>query len=277
MKKLNILVCFLLPVVTSLAQKQLKSQEIGIFIGCSYYIGDLNPTGHFGPLTQPAGGIVYRYNFNPRVSIKSNLLFGTIEGDDSRTNSASQQERNLSFKSPVRELAVEAEFNFVEYATGHEKYPLSPYIFAGIGVFSFNPQAQLGNQWVDLQPLGTEGQGTPGGGKKYKLIQVSVPFGIGMKFSMAKMIGLSVEWGMRKTFTPYLDDVSGNYADPRVLAQNGPTAVILADRSLTKDPTNSRVGSERGNGGKSDWYSFAGVMLTFKLKVKDKPCYSYMK
>ena len=31
----------------------------------------------------------------------------------------------------------------------------------GVGYFSFNPQAKLGNRWIDLQPLSTEGQGFP--------------------------------------------------------------------------------------------------------------------
>jgi hypothetical protein len=259
------------------AQKEtaVKTHEIGIFIGCSYYIGDLNPSGHFGPETQPAGGAIYRYNFNRRFSVKSSLLFGNIQGDDSKTNSSSQNERNLSFKSYIRELSVEGEFNFLEYKTGSTKYPFSPYLFAGIAGFMFDPMAQLGNNWVELQPLGTEGQGAPGGAKKYKLTQISIPFGIGMKFSMAKQVCISLEWGMRKTFTPYLDDVSGTYVSPAVLAHNGPNSAVLANRSLGKDPGGDMVGSERGNGGLNDWYSFAGVMLSFQLKSRNKPCYAY--
>jgi opacity protein-like surface antigen len=256
------------------AQKPVKTHEIGIFVGCSYYIGDLNPTGHFGPLTQPAAGLIYRYNVNPRFSFKANALMGNIQGDDARTNSPSQQQRNLSFKSYVRELAVEAEFNFLEYKTGSTKHGFTPYIFGGIAGFMFNPEAQLGNQWIDLQPLGTEGQGTVGGGKKYRRTQISLPFGMGLKFSMAKKITLGLEWGLRKTFTGYLDDISGNYADPATLAKSGANAAILADRSLTTDTGNSRVGSQRGNG-RNDWYSFAGVILSFELPNNHRPCYSY--
>ena len=39
-----------------------KTNEIGIFLGGSYYIGDLNPTGHLNSLTRPAAGLVYRHN-----------------------------------------------------------------------------------------------------------------------------------------------------------------------------------------------------------------------
>jgi hypothetical protein len=277
MKKLFVCLLFLVTANLLFAQreKNLKTHEVGVFIGCSYYIGDLNPSGHFGPLTQPAGGVIYRYNVNPRFSVKANLLFGNIQGDDSKSNSPSQEERNLSFKSYVRELAVEGEFNFLEYKTGSH-HPFSPYLFLGIAGFMFDPMTQVGNQWIELQPLGTEGQGTKGGAKKYKLTQISIPFGIGMKFSMAKQVCISVEWGMRKTFTPYLDDVSGTYAAPSTLSANGPMAVQLSNRSLGKDPGGTyMVGSQRGNGGLDDWYSFAGVMLSFTLKMRDKPCYAY--
>ncbi len=276
MKKALLFLSGLFFFTASFAQKEKvkKTHEVGIFIGCSFYIGDLNPTGYFGPLTQPAGGVLYRLNYNRRFSFKAGFNYGTIEGDDSKSNSPSQQARNLSFKSYIHELAVEAEFNFLDYRTGNTKYPYSPYIFAGIAVFQFDPETQLGNQWIELEPLGTEGQGTVGGAKKYKLTQISIPFGFGMKFSMSKRICLGLEWGMRKTFTPYLDDVSGTYASPAVLAQNGPTAVVLGNRSIGTEPS-AMTGSQRGDGGKDDWYSFAGVTLTFTLHAKEKPCYSY--
>jgi hypothetical protein len=275
LKKYLILIAGLSFFTAVSAQKIVKTSELGIFIGCSYYIGDLNPTGHFGPMTQPAGGVLYRYNYNHRFSFKGCLLLGNIQGDDARSNSPSQQERNLSFKSYIHELSAEAEFNFMEYKTGSAKFPFTPYIFGGIAGYMFNPEAELGNQWIDLQPLGTEGEGTKGGPKKYRLTQISIPFGIGMKFSMARRICLGVEWGMRKTFTPYLDDVSGTYASPAALAQNGSLAAVMADRSISTDPPASRVGSERGNGGRNDWYSFAGATISFEFKPREKPCYSY--
>lgn len=258
-------------------QKYFHTQEIGIFLGASYYTGDLNPTGHFNALTQPAAGAVFRYNFNPRLTARAHLFFGSIQGDDSRSESEAQQQRNLNFKSRVYELGLIGEFNFLEYSTGNKKYPFSPYIFLGVAGFNFNPQAGLETNWIALQPLGTEGQGTPASDeKKYKLTQISVPFGLGLKASLANRIGISVEWGLRKTFTDYLDDVSGVYADPAILAAyNGPNAALVADRSIGTESPSSNVGRQRGNSSNKDWYSFSGVVLSFKLKERDKPCHSY--
>jgi len=246
-----------------------------VFVGGSYYIGDLNPYVHFGPQTKPAGGFLFRYNVNTRFSLRANVLFGNIGADDAISSSAAQQQRNLNFSSKIAEFSVQGEFNFLDYQIGNEKKKFSPYIFAGLAVFHFNPIATYGNYKFTLQPLGTEGQGLPGGAgkKKYKLTQVSIPFGIGIKTNLSKNIGLSVEWGMRATFTDYLDDVSKTYYSPAVLAATrGGVAAVASDPSLGTDPNYSNVGRQRGNPTTKDWYSFAGIGLTIKIKEKRETC-----
>ena len=85
--------------------------------------------------------------------------------------------------------------------------------------------------------------------------------GIGFKFNLRKRIAISIEYGIRKTFTDYLDDVSGNYLGNDVLTGfRGPLAAELADRSTD----GATAGFNRGNPTNKDWYSFYGIMLTFK-------------
>ena len=70
-------------------------------------------------------------------------------------------DRGLHFRTQIQELSSQIEFNFLPFETGSVLYNWSPYIFSGISIYNFNPQAENSNgQWVDLQPLGTEGQGT---------------------------------------------------------------------------------------------------------------------
>jgi opacity protein-like surface antigen len=270
------MMCLLLAASPAFAQKHsTRYQEFGIFLGGSYYLGDLN-RAHLNSLTQPAGGVVYRYNFNPRFDIKANLLFGSVKGDDSQSGVNSQITRNLAFKSPITELAAELEFNFLEYTLGNSKTPWTPYVFGGLAGFRFNPQAEIGDNYYNLQPLGTEGQGTSANSsKKYKLTQVSLPFGLGVKFTIARMIGFSVEWGWRKTFTDYIDDCSKTYVDPQILStMYGPVSAYLSDPSINTDHSQN-IGKQRGDSSTKDWYSFAGIMITFKLRAKEKKCYSY--
>jgi len=249
--------------------------EIGVFLGGSYYVGDLNPSKHFLK-TKFAGGLVYRYNITPRWALKVNALLGGLEASDAV--SKANVERNLSFKSYIFEFSPQIEFNFLQYITGDKKHFISPYIFVGVSLFNFNPKAELDGTWYPLQSLGTEGQGTtiPDTKKPYDLTTVAIPFGLGLKISPHKSISLGLEWGIRKTFTDYIDDVSTVYVlDPTTLeAENGAVAYSLADRSLTGTP-NDHKGLARGNSKTKDWYVFTGVTVAFRIKPKHQRCDAY--
>lgn len=251
-----------------------RNSEGGIFLGASYYTGDLNPSGHFNRFTRPAGGVLYRVNFNPRISAKATALLGSITADDAYSKNESHRNRNLSFKSRVLEFAVEGEFNFMPYATGNKKFAImTPYIFAGVAVYHFEPLGYYQYRWYKLQPIGTEGQGSSFSNEKpYSLTQFSIPFGVGVKVNTARRVGINFEWGLRRTFTDYLDDVSGKYADSFLLmSEKGPIAVALADKSLTQPP-GGNAGRQRGNSYTRDWYAFAGVMITFKFRDGEGEC-----
>jgi hypothetical protein len=256
---------------SQLHRKNKRSVEVGVLLGVSYYIGDLNQTVQF-LYSNPAGGLLYRYNLNPRLTWQFHALFGKIEGHDSHSIYASQVQRNLNFKSHLFEVGSQFEFNFYNYSIGVDKERFSPYIFLGLGIFSFSPQGQLPNgHWVNLQPLHTEGEGMDGGKKKpYPLVQVSVPFGVGVKANLFRRFCIGLEWGMRKTFTDYLDDVHGKYYDPNKLDNS--TARYFSDPSIGTDPHYSNVGRQRGTATNKDWYSFAGITITMRLDLNKTIC-----
>jgi hypothetical protein len=251
-----LLLCNISPLI--FAQKS----EVGFLVGTSFYMGELNPSTPFAA-SQFAGGIFYRYNINGRFALRGNLLFATVAGSDAKTNK--NNPRNLSFTSPITELSAIFEINFMELnpaVTSGKKNWFSPYLFGGIAVFNFNPKAEYEGVMYALQPLGTEGQGLPGMPRKYALTSIAIPFGLGFKINFAKRISVGIEWGMRFTFTDYLDDVSTVYFDNALLAElRSPLAAALADRSEIKHV----AGAGRGNPRTKDWYSFAGVSMSFKL------------
>ncbi|MGB1316810.1 MAG: DUF6089 family protein, partial [Flavobacteriales bacterium] len=196
---------------------------------------------------------------------------------DSKSNVASQLDRNLSFESWIYDFAITGEFNFFKYAPGDMHHPITPFIFGGIAVFKFNPttKAADGNKY-ELQPLGTEGQGTTfyPDRKKYSLTTASIPFGIGVKANISKTFSVGIEWGMRYAFTDYLDDVSGTYADPTVIqAERGDIAYELSNRSSLLDET--LEGRQRGNSKTNDWYSFALVTFSMNIKARPAKCPAY--
>lgn len=244
--------------------------SFGFMLGGSYYIGDLNQYAHFRR-TNISGGILYRYYVNSRIALRGGVRYGKVEAYDSDASSAIQNQRNLSFQSEIWEVAAGLEFNYLNYKLGNEKYNFSPYLFIDLGVFRMNPQTDYNGEMVDLQPIGTEGQGSSLSDKEpYPLTQMVVPFGVGFKLNLGEKAAISFEYGLRKTFTDYLDDVAGNYVDAELLAQeNGSIAARLSD------PSNSdlQMTGSRGNSATKDWYSMFGVMFTFSLGDPDKCFY----
>lgn len=271
MKKLGIALSFLCLFSSVSAQYS----ELGFTLGSTYYIGDLNPYKHYPKGTGIAGGAVFRYNFDKRYAMKINLIYGSVEAHDADSDSEVQQQRNLHFRSSLLEFGLNFEVNFFEYEIGDKQHRITPYLFLGIAYYRFNPRAELDDTWFELQPLGTEGQGSSiGTGEEYGLNQVNIPFGAGIKFSPGKHIGVGLEWGYRRTFTDYLDDVSTVYVDNDALAlENGVLSAELADRSLSPDGTPlDNTDSQRGNSSTRDWYVYSGIIVTYKLGSRFQDC-----
>jgi len=264
------LLCFLVAGSTVKAQQFKPNTEIGVLLGASYYLGDLNTT-HFNQ-SSAAAGLVIRKNIDKRFAYKAELMFINLRSDERDSKDTISTTRGLHFKSPVYELSGQIEFNFLPYDPGNPLYTWTPFVYAGASLFNFNPQGENANgEWVDLQPLGTEGQGTtqPNTDSKYSLIQFAAALGGGVKIAVSNTFNIIFEYSTRKTFTDYLDDVSGNYVSttPTEWSDN-PDALYFSDPSDRVYP----FGKERGNPNKKDWYSFAGVTLSFKLGNKTKGC-----
>jgi hypothetical protein len=239
-----------------------QKSEVGFYFGGSYYIGDLNPTLHFA-MTRIGAGALYRFNINENFAIRLNGFMGNVAGSDSKTGYNTN--RNLHFRSNIYEASIQGEVNFVHFIPGNLETPATPYLFGGGGVFRFNPQAEINGQWYDLRQLNTEGQGSDlyPDRKPYALVAANLLFGIGYKFNITRQFTGAFEWGMRLTSTDYLDDVSTTYPDPSVFNGN-PLALELYDRTLTNQGQNTDF--QRGNSNYNDWYSFAGIILTFRIK-----------
>ena len=280
MKYLVSICFFLIFCVSGKAQKSNArdhmSKDIGIFVGGSYYTGELNPDKHIST-SKPAAGAFFRFNYNNRFAFRTGLNFGEVFADDSQSDEPVQLERNLNFKSRITEIYATSEFNFVEYRIGNEKFNFSPYLFLGLAAFKFKPMANYNDNWVELRDLSTEGQKTSqnSGQRPYRLIQIAIPFGIGIKVNITKHAGLSLEWGPRKIFSDYLDDVSGAYVDPNLLSvEKGELAGILSDRSKNNADKIENVGRLRGDPKTKDWYYYVGATLSFQLKQAPKECRS---
>lgn len=251
-----------------------QSRELGLNAGTSYYIGDLNPSKHFGTRLQWGAGLTYRENISRRISIKGSFMVNRVVAYDADSDDAWQQNRNLHFRNDFMEGSAMVEINFWDYQIGTDD-KFTPYLTAGLAYYDMEPQAEYRGVWYDLQPLGTEGQGTSEGTGFYSANGFALPFGAGFKLNVLKVMGISFEWSIRKTWTDYFDDVSGTYIDPALLLdEGGPLAVNLADQSLQRSgPNGNNAGMQRGDPGRDDWYAFAYMSLNFRLDKLKGSCF----
>lgn len=291
MKRALLLILMTIPLLLN-AQGRQPRLEILAMGGVASYSGDLGHqqtklfSDHLNKLG-PAVGLGLRCHLNNMFSIRASFNYAMISGADSLSDDSWRYRRNLSFRSPIYEGAFLVEFspiNWRHIVSGEQinkgsRRNSNLYFFAGMGFFMFNPQAYYNGEWVDLQPLGTEGQGVRPGRGKYSLSASALIFGAGYRARISNRMSLGVEVGWRRTNTDYLDDVSFQYWNNlEIAAVNGELAAALADRTLDANgqpnPVSRRGESGRGNPKNKDYYGFAQITLAVKLgKVGGTPYY----
>lgn len=175
MKKLFLLCCSLVYFIPVQAQ---KNDDLGIFAGTSYYLGELNPSGHFQPLN-PSLGLLYRHNFNPHHSLRWNLNYV-------RTSAQKPDMEYLynrtSFTSSLVDMALQFEFNFMPFKPYTRFIQQTTYVSGGAGMAI---------------------AGKPGG-TGYEFV---IPFGLGWKLNINDRFSMALAWEFRKTFFDDLDGV----------------------------------------------------------------------
>lgn len=261
----NLIAILLFPVI-SFAQRV----DVDLFGGMSNYQGDLQEHVFTFTNANASAAINIKYELTDKIFIRSGFSFGSLAAFDA-DNKAKNVPRNLNFRTALQEYSLGLEYHFVNLEAGR----LSPYVFAGGGVFHYNPytyhNTSAGVEKVYLQPLGTEGQGLSQypDRKPYKLTQFCIPYGVGIKYQLTCNLNVGFEFRHTKTFTDYIDDVSKTYVNQDALrAAHGQVAVDLAWR---QDEYNGSpypaTDKPRGNPGQADLYYFAG--LTVGLRFND--------
>jgi len=243
--------------------------HVNLFGGFANYIGDLQSKVYTTQQSHGAFGAGIQYDLTNHFSLLTNINYGQVGASDAYSEKADHRARNLSFDTKILEWNVLAEYNLLDLNEHH----FTPYAFAGVAVFHFNPWAYdtLGNK-VYLQPLSTEGEGLPQypDRKPYHLTQLAIPFGGGIKLRITDNIVIAYEIGLRKLFTDYLDDVSKTYVDEAaLLAAKGPLAVEMAYRGNelkngTPYPPNGTI---RGHSNTKDWYYMSGIRVSIALNT----------
>jgi hypothetical protein len=240
--------------------------------------------------TSPAAGAFLRYAVNDKIRVSGEVNYVHIRQADKNAEDPARQARNLNFRNRMFEFGFRADFsvfNLIDrrsmrkYASLGQK-SFDVFVFTGLYGVLHNPQAQVTHdpanawedRWFDLRPLRTEGQI-----EEYAALIAAIPLGFGMELSMRNGWTIGVEASWRGTFTDYLDDISGMYANPDGLT---PLAEAISSQSneeviaAINDPSSGNVsnhrfsegGTYRGNPESND--SYGTIQFTFAKVIETR-------
>ncbi len=172
----------LLSAVTALAQRS----EVGFGIGTFNYTGDLVRTYNF-KYSRPAVTAFYRSNLSNVVSFRAALTGGQLSASEKPID-AFASKRDASFDLFVMEASTVMEYHFLNWRDTKRFVRFTPYLFGGLGLFSFSGNAEKTAEYSNVQAV--------------------IPFGVGIKYVYTPKWYFGLEFGVRKTFFDYLDNVS---------------------------------------------------------------------
>jgi len=191
-----------------------QRSEVGFGLGTFNYTGDLVRNYNF-KYSKPAATVFYRSNLSKVVSFRAAFTAGKI-GASEKPIDAFAVNRNASFNLFLLEASTVMEYHFLNWRETKRFVRFTPYLFAGLGLFGISGNAQKNAE--------------------YSNVQGSIPFGAGVKYIYNPKWYFSLEFGIRKTFFDYLDNISAG--DPR-------------DKNY-----------QYGNPNDNDNYYFLGITLT---------------
>jgi hypothetical protein len=249
--------------------------EVGVEGGLAEYYGDLHTTMSLRSAKATAG-IFYRRLFNEYLGASVHAHFASLGYSDAYNTDTFRHTRNLSFDTNVWDFSLQGDFNFFRFVPGSLTHRFTPYFTLGVGAFHFDPYAWYHDQKYYLQPLGTEGQGSPLYPKRkpYSLWALEVPMGVGVRYNLNRSWNISCGVTYHFTATDYLDDVSTTYAGgaafPPGVTGKQTVVSVLQDRSDVYGKPLGEAGRQRGDSGNKD--AFMGIEISLSYLFETYSC-----
>ncbi len=171
------------------AQQMLgQRSEVGFGVGTFNYTGDLVRTYNFA-FSKPAATVFYRSNISQVISFRTAITGGKIGASDTRNPiDPFATTRAASFNLFLMEGSGTFEYHFLNWRDDKRRLRFTPYLFAGAALFGISGVQQKNAE--------------------YSNIQLAIPFGGGIKYVLNPKYYVAFEFGMRKTFFDYLDNIS---------------------------------------------------------------------
>jgi hypothetical protein len=257
--------------------------DIGVHLGGANYLGEFGGNEKtrrdfiwdmkLGQ-TRWAMGAFARRKLNRMVSVNTGILYYRLQGGDYLSTNPERVGRNLSFRNDMMELYVRPEFTLFQDNDlgGRGRYKTDFRLFAYVGgaVYLSNPKGQINHsgEFYALREQTTELQ-------NYSSLGFAVPAGMGFHFTFKRQHRFGWDFGWRTTFSDYIDDASGVYADPSALpgGAGGLAAQLASQSDFVQDPDNTipdpiqyTEGLKRGDPTHND--SYLTMTLTYSYVLR---------
>ena len=216
-----------------------QDNEIGIFAGGSNYIGDVGPTTYISPFSYNAstnyvGGVIFRKNFNERISARAKFNYSKIGSSDNWPQTADyRKERGKYFKNKIIEFGLGIDFNFFEFDVFESSLQMTPYISTGISYFLYDA---LRYQQTESKAI-----------KYADAYNLSLPITLGYKIKPLKDFIIAFEITANHSYT---DNLDGSKPSEKQLSSSDYFGSTLS----------------------KDWYVFSGISITYLFGKKKCYC-----
>lgn len=168
------------------AQELEYKMELGAMAGPCFYLGDANYSGLYKNMGL-GGGLMARYNLNPRMSLKFDIAYGKISGDAATLENKYPEieGQKWNFDESVIDIGCQYEISFWGFGTGggyKGTKRLTPYIQVGFGFTYCND-----------------------------IFTANIPLGVGLKYKLKERVNVGIDWTMRFSMHDGLDGISDPY------------------------------------------------------------------
>lgn len=256
-------ILFILLLLRDDAASQRLSIRAGL--GTSSYYGDLVQGYPLLNQVSPSLSLGTTYDLTQQLKARLQFSYLRVRADDKNNKREDLKDRNLNFRTGVFEGSVMAEYDIVN----KEEYFVVPYVFGGIGFFTYNPTTtDINGNKIILRDARTEGQGFPAYPDRtpYSKMAFNINAGLGIRFEYSDEVAFSFEYNFRQLFTDYLDDVSKTYPNPSLMPQEWlSSSFLLSYRGHEIGGNFPGIARPRGNPGRKDNFYSLQFTATFRL------------
>lgn len=183
---LTLLIMLMVKAAAASAQELEYKYEVGGMLGLGSYMGDADYS-HPYKHNELGVSLLGRWNINPRMALKGDLMFTKVSGDAMNTGNKFPdiEGQEWKFDNTLVDCSGMYELNFWGYGTGRSykgTHRLTPYIALGFGF--------------------TYGNST---------FSANIPFGCGVKYKLKDRLNVGFDWAIHFSMTDELDGISDPY------------------------------------------------------------------